>query len=74
MNPKRRSLDDLFDPLDDDEEMDEFDGFVIIEVDTPDSMWETPLCLFGLGDGDGRCAKDRFGCHIEGCEYATRLD
>ena len=76
MKQKHSTLDDMFDPLDD-EEMDEFDGF---HLDTDLRLCygvldETPpICLFDIGDADGLCIKAKYGCGIEGCEYSTHLD
>ena len=77
MKHKHSTLDDMFDPLDDDEEMDEFDGF---HLDTDPRLCygvgegEPPVCLFEIGDSDGLCIREKYGCHVEGCEYAEQID
>jgi len=68
---------DPFDPLDE-MEVDEHEGFKVVELSEGSEAWyrvhdeQNPLCLFGIGDEDGLCIRERYGCHIEGCEFASR--
>jgi hypothetical protein len=51
------------------------DGFSIITLDILDRVEygyaaEHPVCDFGFGDKEGLCIKEKYGCHIEGCDHA----
>jgi hypothetical protein len=67
----------LLDEYDDFDDVDELDGFHLDpgprlcygELDG-----EPPVCLFDIGDKDGLCIKERYGCRIEGCPHATPND
>lgn len=77
---KRHVTVDEFDPFDDPlTDIDGFDGFILEDEDCePESTWyhgtveECVFCDWGIGDADGLCIKHKYGCSIEGCEYADR--
>ena len=78
---KRHTISDDLDPFDDPlAVVDGFDGFTLAEVDNVEDAWyrslaeDTVFCEFGFGDEDELCVKDRFGCHVEGCEHASPND
>lgn len=61
----------MFDDYEDFE--DEYDE----SVDIPAPIWyedESVYCPFGLGDDDGFCTRDKWGCHAEGCPSAEPND
>jgi hypothetical protein len=67
---------DELDPFDSiDEAESELEGFHIVELDTDSGDGYTggdiPFCDFGLGDSDGLCIRNLYGCHVEGCEHAS---
>lgn len=76
MTTKRHTIYDDLDPFDDPlDDVDGFDGFILEEdVDTVEEVWyngDHAFCDFGVGDDDGLCIKERYGCNIEGCPYAS---
>ena len=64
-----RLWDDFDDPDALDDDADEFDGF---HLDIPSGIdyLDVPECDFGFGDSDGYCIRLKYGCNIEGCQYA----
>lgn len=71
--PPPGEFDPFDDPLDD---LDEFDGFTLVDdLDEPESLCyrgvtDHPFCEMGIGDSEGLCVKERFGCHHIGCEFS----
>lgn len=76
---KRHTPYDEIDPFDDPlDDVDGFDGFILDdEVDDAEESWykgfveDHVMCDWGVGDSEGFCTKDRYGCHYQGCEYAS---
>jgi len=84
MTPRRRTrfydVNPFDNPLDD---CDPLEGLSLIgdeDLDEVEDVWykgyvdEHPLCDFGIGDSEGLCIKDNYGCYIEGCPYADSND
>ena len=67
-----------FDEFDDYDEFDGIESIIDTHEDTDfESAWnrgyveeDHPICPFDIGDKNGLCIRDLYGCHFEGCEYA----
>jgi len=76
VNRDHGGIDDL-DPFDVIEEAvaDELYGFTIISpLDSNAETWESdgndPFCTNGLGDDNGLCIKEQYGCSYIGCPHS----
>ena len=74
-----RDFDD-FDEIDQDEGFNYLQPFVHPLLDDPERDWYSDgshqyvWCDFGLGDSEGFCVLDTFGCHLVECELLTEED
>jgi len=77
---KRHTIYDELDPFDSIEEVDGFEGRLLTDdAESVESVWyngtaEEVLCDMGIGDEYGLCVKSQYGCHVEGCQYASPND
>ena len=63
--------DELFDdPMD---EADDIENFHVVDLDSDDPMGygDSPFCEWGIGDSEGLCIANLYGCSYVGCDRAT---